>query len=207
MPVRSFLIAEPNHGTIENLSCTISDHLQNIAIDTCTSAEEICHKFESLSYDAIALNPLFLPVYRSIRRTKDQLLAPLLVTVGQRDLMVAEAALNGDVFGLIAKPVVPREATHIVRLALWQNQLLKLLASNERAFARFKQHMETFPDDLKTQAQFVKNGDAGDRTFQALKSSMRLLLNVEDEQALFDLAVLVEQRARQRALDSLLRFL
>jgi hypothetical protein len=42
------------------------------------------------------------------------------------------------------------------------------------------------------------------QTFQALQSSMRRLLNVKDEQALFDMAALVEQHAKQRALDRLL---
>lgn len=44
---------------------------------------------------------------------------------------------------------------------------------------------------------------AYERTFEALRSSMRLLLNVENEQALFDMAAAVADITRLRALDRL----
>lgn len=204
MPVQLVLIAEPDYGTIDSLSCTLFGHIDNIAIVTCASAEELSQKVERFSYDTIALNPVFLPTYRSIRKKQDQLLAPLLVTVCQRDLTVAQAALDGDVFDLIAKPVVSHEASQTVRLALWQNQLLKLLASSERAVARFRQHIEVFPHDAKVKEQFVRDWGAFNRIFQALQSSIKLHAHIEDDQILFDLAALVEQRARQQALDRLL---
>ena len=171
------------------------------------SAEELSHKLDRCSYDTVALNPVFLPTYRSLRKKKDQLLAPLLLTVHQRDLIVAQAALEGDVFDLIVKPVIGHEAAQTMRLALWQNQLLKLLASSERAVKRFEQHMEVFPRDSKAEERFVGLLSAFDRTFQTLQASMRLLVNIEDDQSLFAIAVLVEQLARQQALDRLLRFL
>ena len=204
MLVRSVLIADPDYGTINSLFCLLFDHIRTIAISTCTSAEELSHKFEGCSYDTVVLSPLFLAAYRSIRKKKNQLLAPLLVTVCQRDLTVAQAVLEGDVFDFIAKPVIPHDATQTVRLALWQNQWLRLLAAKERTAERFHQHMEAFPHDRKAEGEFVRDLDAFDRAFQALQSDMRLLVNREDEQALFDIAVLVEQRARKQALDKLL---
>lgn len=176
----------------------------DIAIGTCASAEELAHKFESVSYDTVVVSPLLLPAYRSIRKKRNQLLAPLLVTVCQRDLTVGHAALEGDVFGLIAIPVIPDEATQTVRLALWQNQLLRLLASKERAVVRFQQHMEEFPHDQKAEGACVRDREAFDRTFHSFQSEMRRLVNIEDERSLFDIAVLVEQRARQQTLDGLL---
>ncbi|UVT18505.1 MAG: hypothetical protein H8K03_11730 [Nitrospira sp.] len=202
--IRSVLIAEHDYGTINRLSCTLFDHILDIAIGTCASAEELSHKVESVSYDTVVVSPLLLPAYRSIQKKKNQLLAPLLVTVCQRDLSMAQAALEGDVFGLIAIPVIPHEATQTVRLALWQNQLLRLLASKERAVVRFQQHMEAFPHDRKAEGEFVHDLNVFDRTFQALQSGMRLLENKENDQSLFDIAVLVEQRARQQALGRLL---
>ena len=204
MLVRSVLIAEHDYGTINNLSCLLFDNIGNIAISTCASAEELSPKFEHCSYDTVVLNPVFLPAYRSIRKQKNQLLAPLLLTVCQRDLTVAQAALEGDLFDLIVKPFMLREVTQTVRLALWQNQWLRLLASKQRAIDQFQQHMEAFPHDRKAEEEFVRDLDAFNRAFQALQADMRLLVNSENEHGLFDIAVLVEQRARQQALDRLL---
>lgn len=118
--------------------------------------------------------------------------------------MVAQAALDGDVFDLIARPIVPREAAQAVKWALWHNKLLQLLASKERAAAVFQQHMEAFPHDGKVETPHIRNQNALDQTLQAIQSSLRLLMNIEDDKAFFALASLVEHSARQRALDRLL---
>lgn len=204
MPVPLILIADPEHETLRTLSRTLFEHTGNLAIDTCTSAEELSQKIERFSYNTIAVNPVFLSAYRSIRKRNHHLLAPLLVTVSQRNLMVAQAALDGDVFDLITSPIVPHEAAQAVQWALWHNQLLQLLASKDRAAAVFQQHMEAFPLDGRMEAHRIRNKDAWDRTFKAVEASLRLLMNIEDDQAFFDLAVLVEHCARQRALDRLL---
>jgi DNA-binding NtrC family response regulator len=200
----SVLIAHPDYGTIHQLSSALFDHIPNITICTCATANEIPQKAESYLYNAVVLKPLFLPAYQCVPKKQDQLLRRLLVTVGQKDLTVAQAALEGDVFDLIATPIDPVDAVQTVRMALWHNQLLKLLASRERATARFRQHMEAFPHDRKAEQHYVRDGEAFARTFQALQSSLRQGVNMEDEQAIFDMAALVEQRARQRALERLL---
>jgi len=204
MPVPSILIAEPDYETLRTLSRTLFEHTGNLAIDTCTSGEELSQKIKSCSYNTIAVNPVFLSAYRSIQKRNNQLLAPLLVTVSQRDLMVAQAALDGDIFDLITRPIVPHEAAQAVRWALWHNKLLQLLASKERAAAVFQQHIEAFPLDSRMDAHHSRNKDALDRTFQAVEASLRLLMNIEDDQAFFDLAIVIEHCARQRALDRLL---
>jgi len=201
---QSLLIVEPDYGTINHLSCALADHLPNVSISTCLSAEELSEKFQRVSYDTVTLNPLFLPAYRAIQKKHNQLLAPLLVTVSQHNLTVAQAALEGDVFDVIAHPIVPSEAVHTVRLALWQNQLLKLLASHERATARFLQHLEAFPKGGKMDGHFTQHFDAFTRTFHALQSSIELLVNIENEQMLFEIATFVEHRAKQRTLNRLL---
>lgn len=204
MPVQSILIADSDPGTIRALSCTLLEHMGHLAIDTCASAEELSQKIKSCSYNTIAVHPLFLSAYRSLRKKHNQLLAPLLVTVSQRNLMVAQAALDGDVFDLIARPIVPHEAAQTVRWALWHNQLLLLLASRERAAAVFQQHLDAFPHDDKREVHRTRNKDTLDRTFQAVQASLRVLMNIEEDKAFFDLASVVEHCARQRALDRLL---
>ena len=204
MSSQSVLIVEPDYGTIKHLSCALADRLPTLSISTCLSAEELSEKFKRVSYDTITLNPLFLPAYRALQKKRNQLLAPLLVTVSQQNLTVAQAALEGDVFDVIAHPIIPSEAVHTVRLALWQNQLLKLLASQERATQRFLQHLEAFPHERKMEGHFTQHLDIFTRTFHALQASIELLVNSENEQALFDMATFVEQRAKQRALDKLI---
>lgn len=105
----------------------------------------------------MALSPTFLETYRVLRKKKaNQLLVPLLMTVCQRDLTAAKSALEGDAFDLIVTPIVPTDATQTVRLALWQNKLLKLLTSQERVASQFQQHMEAFPSEPKAEEEVLR---------------------------------------------------
>jgi hypothetical protein len=125
------------------------------------------------------------------------------VTAGQEDRTWAATVLEGDAFDLIAKPIVADQAVQTVRLALWHHAFLRLLASRERAVTRFQQHMAAFPHAQKAEAEFISKLTAYERTFQALTASMRLLLNIEDERSLFDMAASVESFTRKLALKRL----
>lgn len=104
---------------------------------------------------------------------------------------------------MIVTPIHPTEAVETVRLALWQNWLLRLLASKDRSDTLFEEHMAAFPDDCKTEEHFVRHVEVLERTIDALQSRMCLLMDGDDEQVLFDIAASVMQCARQRALDRL----
>ncbi len=152
------------------------------------------------SYDTLAMNPLLLQNYRLIKRTQPfQLLAPLLVTASAEQRPLTRVALKTQAFD----PIVPLEAAHTVRLALWQSRLLRLICSKDRAVSRFQEHMATFPYARQFEEEFRSKLSAYERTLEALRSSLRLLLNVEDEQGLFDLAAAVAGITRQRALAQL----
>jgi len=63
--------------------------------------------------------------------------------------------------------------------------------------------MAAFPHALTAESEFMSKLSAYERTFQALTSSMRLLMNVEDERSVFDMAALVESLAKKQALQKL----
>jgi hypothetical protein len=77
------------------------------------------------------------------------------VTAGVEDRMLASKYLEKDAFDLIVKPIVAHEAAETVRLALWQNKLLQLLASRERARSRFQEHMKFFPHARQMEEEFA----------------------------------------------------
>lgn len=205
MPAQTVLIAETDHRTLDILPRILPDHIPHVTIDICTSADELSRKLERSSYDTVATGSFLIHHYLTLKRKRPhQLLTPCIVTAGQEDRTWVSTALEGDAFDLIVKPIVPHQAAQTVKLALWHSGFLRLLASRERAVSRFQQHMEAFPHTLKTEEEFASKLAAYDRTFRALHSSMRLLLNIDDERSLFDMAASVESLTRKRALDRIL---
>ncbi|MGC4098620.1 MAG: hypothetical protein QM706_16025 [Nitrospira sp.] len=199
------LIAELDPHTLDVLPDVLSDQIPHVVIDTCTTVNQLIRKLEGFTYDTVAVNPILLHTYRFLKG-KDALQGhgPLIVTVSQKDLAVAHTAFTGNVFDLIVKPIVPRDAVQTVRLALWQNRLLGLLAPSGRVSVRFKKHMGVFPHALRSEAEHKSTEAAYERTFHTLRTSMRLLSNSEDKQSLFDLTASVESLTRTRALDRVL---
>ena len=199
------LIADNDPLTIDLLPSILSDHLSDIVVDVCTSAEDLSCTLKLSTYDTIAISPILLQgnplrYYKADRH----LLTPFLVTVGPEDRKLASRYLENDAFDLLAKPLIPQDAVHTVRLALWQSALLRLVTSKERATVRFREHMEAFPHALKAQEGFESLLGAYERTVQALSTSLNHLLSSEEEHSFFDMAGFVESMTRKRALDRLL---
>ncbi len=201
---RPVLIAETDPHTLHILPRILSDRIPGLAIETCTSAEELSRKSELASYSTIAMSPVLLQAFRFLKfKRPHQITAPLLITAGKQDRWSAQRMLQREAFDLIVKPIDPRQAAQAVRLALWQNKLLQLLASKERALSRFRHHMEAFPDDLRLEMAFLKKLEMFDQTLLTVSTSIRLMLNVEQESSFFDMAASIERRARERALERL----
>lgn len=202
---QTILIAEIDSPTLEVLPDVLSAQIPHTVIDTCTTVNQLVRKLDGFSYGTVAINAMLLHTYRYIRGDEGlENIVPLIVTVSQRDVALAHTAFTGNAFDLIVKPIVPHDAVQTVRLALWQNKLLSLIASRERASARFQEHMAAFPHALNAKEEFASKLAAYDRTFTALTASIRLLLNIGDNQSLFDLAASVENMIRKRALDRIL---
>ncbi len=180
------LLAGTDPYALDALPRILSDRIPGVAIHTCTSAEELSRKSELSSYSTIAMSPILLHAFRFLKfKRPHQIAAPLLITAGKQDRSSAYRLLQREAFDLIVKPIVPEQAAHTIRLALWQNRLLKLLASKERTLSKFKDHMETYPHDLGAEAHFTERCDIIDSTVRAIKDSMRLMVSVEEEGSLF----------------------
>ena len=201
----TILIAENDPRTIDLLPRIVCNQIPDVAVDLCTSTEDLARHRQLSSYDAIAISPILLQGYHLLKYKADRhLLTPLLVTASREDRELASRYLERDAFGLIVKPVIPQEAVQTVKLALWQSALLKLLASRERAVARFRQHMEAFPHARQMEEEFASKMSAYDKTLQALTTSLGHLLSNEGERSVLDMAGFVESTMRKQALDRLL---
>ncbi len=201
MAPETILIAETDQRILDILPDVLSNHFPGVVIDTCTTGGQLVRQLGGASYDTIAMSPKLLGTYQSHKNKEASQAIPLIVTVSQRDLPFAHTALAGDAFDLIVKPIVPHDAAQTVRLALWHNKLQRLLSLKERAASRFRQHGETAPHDLKAEEEFLHMLET---TYRTLKTSFRLLLDIEQQSSLLDVAASVERRARQLALDRLL---
>ncbi len=205
MAAEAVLLAETDPRTLISLPRVLSESLPHIHVHTCTTADSLRHQSRQISYDTVGIHPLLMDAYRCAKQKKpQQLLAPLLLMTGPAQHHWAQVALERDAFDLLAKPIIPLEAVHTVRLALWENRSLRLLTTKDQAASRVRVHMAAFPQAQHAEAQFMSTLAAFDRTFEALQSSMRLLLKVDDEHALFDVAASVETLTRQRAMERLL---
>ena len=204
-PSRTVLLAETDQHTLNRLPCILSEHLPHVGIDICPSSDQLPRMLKHASYDTVAMSPALLQEYRVLpHNSGHSLRVPIIVTAGRDDRSMAESALKDEAFDVIVKPIVPQEAVQTVRLALWHNQLVRLLASKERAAFRFHAHMKMFPHAVTMEQEFVGKMAAYERTIGALSTSMQWLLNTEEERSAYDMAAVVEQHTRQRALDRLL---
>lgn len=206
MSPESILIADTNPYILDSLPPVLADSLPHLHIDICDSQESFPDKLRKTSYDTIALSPLLISDYHDIKPKQPlQLLAPLLVIASIEHPLVVLTVLETDAFDVIVTPIYPTEAVQIVRLALWQSKLLRLLASKDRAVTVFEKHMMAFPTDWKTEEEYyARDLKALDDIIKVLQFGMRSCINFEDEQALIDIAASVVQCARHRALDRLL---
>lgn len=196
------LIAETDRHTLDVLSPIFSSHITHITIDSCISVAGHSRKLKEPSFDTIAMSSRLVAHYRYLTtRNPAQAIAPLLVTASHVDRTLAYRAIKKrDAIDLIIQPIVPQEAAQSVKVALWQNKLLKLLASKVKASSRFLEHMEALPHPLQAKPEFVGKLTVYDRTYQSSSIGKRLVLNREDEQSLFDMASSLERLTRQWAL-------
>ncbi len=205
MSAHTILLAETDHRTLNILPRILSAHIPHMAIDICTSTDELFHKLGASSYDTVTMNPTLIRDYRFFTRKRSpQHLPPLIVTIGHGYRTSPYEALEGDAFDVIVKPIVPDQAAQTVKLALAHNTLRRVRASRDRAAARFREHMTAYPHDLKAEERFLAKLALFERTLQALDSSFRLLLNIDEDSCVADMAALVKELTRQQALDRLL---
>jgi hypothetical protein len=201
MSTLGILLADRDPTILDLFPRIVSDNIPDVGIDICTSSEELSQKVRHAAYDTVAMTPLFLEDYRKHKK-RHQLLTPLLVTTAKNDRILVQPALEEDAFDVIVKPLVEPQVTRTVKLALWQNGLLRLLTSKERALSRFREHIEAFPEELKREADFQTHLTAFERTYRAVESSLQLLEQTDN--ILYDFATAVEAMTRKHALERMM---
>ena len=201
------LLAEADSKVLCALDRPLRESIPGIDLHISNSVDEAAHQLQKFRYDTIITNTLFLLEHcHRLLHTKRALqsLTPLILTLGESDQKQTHKVWQTASFSLLTKPIDSSEAVKAVRLALWQNRLLRLIASREKALSTFREHIRAFPDDWKSEAIFAATVSAMEKTFTALGVSIQRIEEAHD-QCLYDLAASVEARSRQRALDRLVQ--
>ena len=200
------LIAETDLAALQVLPRILSDGIPEITVDICASVGEAARKMEHTKFGAVITSAQLVYADGQLllkRRKEAQILMPVIVTAGSSDAELAACALRNDAFDLILKPIQPPDAVSTVRLAVWQHRFLNLLASKEKAVSLFQQHMDAYPDQKPTQL-FDEALSAVEKTLKAVDRSLHWIKPIDND-LLFQIAVAVEEQARQRAMDRLFR--
>lgn len=177
MPTGSILLAEADPRALTTLPALLAERLPNIQLEICKTVDDAVRKLRRSKVDTVITSTPFLWAQESLLKDLHTLhrLVPLVLTADRSDRIRAQASLRTRGFDLITKPIEPDEAVQTVRLALWQNRLLRLLASRERMVSAFEQHMRVFPHDLKGEKLIRTTLSTIDETLAVLhRSNQRL---------------------------------
>lgn len=199
------LLAETDPHAIDLLPPLLLDELPDLVVDVCCSAEDVRRNLNCWAYDAIAISPLLLQENPFPKHNADRHAAtPLLVTASRDDHELASTYLEREALGLIFKPIDPKQAAQTVRLALWQNTLLRLLASTQHTLRQFQNHLHAFPSDPKVPLQLREELELVVKTLSGRNTNDFLMSKSQEERSLLKVVASVAQLARQRALAKLL---
>lgn len=208
--VSSLLIAETDPAVLHTLPPFLSSRLPQLDIHVATSTYEAHRKMSKVRYAASIFAPSLIGETGSLRLHRienNSVLMPVILTAAKTDVDTArEALLRRGAFDVITKPIQPTEAFSSVRLALWETRLLRLLMQRERALKRIERHLEEYPHETETRAAMEQVVEYLEATLTSARKSM-LLMDPASDQLYFDLAVSIEERTKNRALDRLNRLI
>lgn len=201
------LIAEKNFSAIEPLIRTCGDRRLDVDFDVCSSHRGALGMLLANSYQLIISGtPLAeMDDFLLLKRTQAlETFLPLVVTADASEKESARRVLEHGAFDLITTPLEHEQAVDAIRLALWENKLMTLIACKERTLQSYRDHIEAYP-----------MGNEIDRTFkmtlfaleQSICSYQRSVLRTEECTTSFsDVATKVENYSRKRALERLEAF-
>ncbi|HKT34101.1 MAG TPA: response regulator [Nitrospira sp.] len=196
------LIAENNFSTVDSLIRTFRDRRLELDYDVCSSHNHAVTKIFHFPphYQMVISNVHLAEVkdFLLIKHNRNmQPFVPFVVTVSGSETESSRRALEEGAFDFITTPLESEETVATIRLALWQSRLLTLIASNERATEKYREHMAAYPFGNDMDDHFKKTLSA---IQQSILSYHQSLLQVE---GFADLATEVKARARKRALERL----
>ena len=206
----SLLIAETDPAVLQVLPQFLSNRLPSIGIHVAASADEAHHQLSQVQYSASIVAPKLVEGKHSLRLHKvhdHSVLMPVILTATKADVgAVREALLCRGAFDVITKPLQPIDALSSIRGALWHARFLGLLTQRERILAQFKRHLQAYPREVEIRAALERALEYVKSSLMAVKRRMTLL-EPESDQLFFDLAITIQARTKDRALDRLNRLI
>src|SRR5215475_3728631 len=154
------LIAESNLSTFEPLIRTLRDERLDIDFDVCTSHWSAVWKLLASPYQLIisgvqlAERHDFLLLKRAQAR---HTFVPVVVTASASEKEGARRALNHGAFDLIPTPLDHDQTVNTVRLALWQNKLMELIARREKTLEQYRRHLDAYPGNRNMYETFLSS--------------------------------------------------
>lgn len=198
------LIAENNFSTFESLVQTMRDGRLHCDFDFCTSRDHALRKLAGPPYQLIisGVHLAEMEDFFLLKQTRTlEAFVPMVVTAGASDQESARHALCKGAFDLITTPVDHEQTVTTIRLALWQNKLMDLIARKEKTLEQYRQHLAAFPGNRKMDEAFNRALLSVEKTVAAFEKTIQ---KVEESIKCFaDLAKTVENQARARALAQL----
>jgi len=198
------LIAESNLSTFEPLIRTFRDEQLAIDFDVCTSHWNAVWKLLASPYQLI-ISGVHLAERHDFfllkRAQALQTFVPFMVTASASQKEVACRVLKHGAFDLIPTPLDHEQTGNTIRLALWQNKLMELLARREKALEKYRRHLDAYPGTRRMDETFHNALSSIQRTVSCFEESIQAI--EESMKCLSDLARVVEQEVRARALERL----
>src|SRR5215467_7708551 len=197
------LIAENNFSTFESLIDSFGKSRLDLDFDLCTSRDGAMRKLLDSPYQLIISDAHLAEMddFSLLKRTQAcRTFVPFLITASASNAQEKESArrvLEQGAFDLISLPLEYEQTTSAILLALWESKLMTLIACNERAGEKYREHMAAYPSGNQMDETFR-------RTLSAIQTSIfsyqQTVLRTE---GLADLAAKVANQARKKALERL----
>lgn len=200
------LIAENNLSTFEPLIRTLRDERLDIDFDVCTSHWNAVWKLLASPYQLIISGVQLAEMHDFLLLKRGQALqpfVPFVVTASASDKEGARSVLKHGAFDLIPTPLDHEQTVNTIRLALWQNKLMELIARREKALEQFRRHLDAYPGTRKKDDAFYNALSSLQRMVSCFDQSIQAILIEGSIKSLADLARIVEQEAQAGALERL----
>ena len=195
------LIAETNSHLRGTLSNVLRAGLPHVRVDVCATQDHVLQRIQKFRYHTVVSSVRLAGADASFvnRNPAYQPDVPLVITAGAADKEPASRALEAGAFDLILYPLEVKQTVATIRLALWHNQLLRLLKTKEKTVERYHEHMKAFPGDQGTRSRFEVTLRLMERTISAVGQSFDLVRKLEAT----GLVTQIETQTRAHALERL----
>jgi DNA-binding response OmpR family regulator len=199
------LIAEKTFSAIEPLIETCGDKRLNVDFDVCASHRGAVGMLLAFPYQLVISGAHLTEMEDFLLLRRIQALdpfVPLVVTASGSERDSARRVLAKGAFDCISTPLDHEQAVRTIRLALWQNKLMDLIARKEKAMNQYRRHVAEYPYAMELMEEsFIRALTVMDKTIYAIEHSIQ---RIEESSVCFaDFASKVAFHARKGALERL----